>query len=194
MDPVGVEAAGYRLVADGGGGDRSAALFIHPPAHDPQGLADVGGNLRLALGGGVIAPDAEHGADDQRFVLVKRGAHKRIIAEAVRTAAGFVAVKFVALAQHIVVVAVGVDNGVALLHNGRRGGHGISVPPGGPVADLDVLVKGHGGIIIIVDAVIEGPGGQVQALEDAGQGINIVCKVAVPPGADQMAKAMPPEE
>ena len=64
---------------------------------------------------------------------------------------------------------MGVDHLVALGGDGGSGGNIVAAPAGGPVADLVSLVRLDGDVVVlVVEAVIEGPGGHAQVDDDGG--------------------------
>ena len=182
-----VKAAGYHGLIQVIG-----IAAIHGKAHCPHGKADFLGLLGLSFRAGVIAPQAEHSADDG-------GAAQRCAANLVVAPVGGIgiaAVKIIVLTQHIIEIAGGVDDLEAVTGQVGCGTEGIAAPAAGPVAHHNVLIKGVGlgtngctGSVAVFNAVVEGNGGHARLFHHGRELVDILDKVAVLIAALEVAKA-----
>ena len=190
---IGVDAAiGVEAAGDNGGIQPGGVAAVHRKAHCAQRQADLRRLLRLRLCAGVVAPHAEHAADD-------RGRAQRRAADLIVVPVGCIgiaAVEVVILAEDIVKVAGGVDDAEAVAREVRRRARRIAAPAARPVAHDDVLIKGigrgtDGGARPVgkLDAVVEGDGRHARALHHRGELVDVLDEVAVFAAALQAAKA-----
>ena len=145
-----------------------------------------GGNNSIAViltvGIAHIAPDAEHSTVGGKVT----GALEVIVGKA--GGLGNTALP-TAVAQHPIIVTMGVDHLMALLADGSGRSQVIASPARGPIADLDGLVDAVRGVILIIDAVVEGAGGHALVDNDLGGGVQIVHKALVFASGIQALKA-----
>ena len=182
-----IKAAGYHGLIEAAG-----IAAVHGKAHCPEGQADLLRLLCLRLCAGIIAPHAEHAADHRGRI---DGCAAHLIVAPVGSI-GIAAVKVIALAQHIVEVAGGIDDLEPVAGKIGCGAEAIATPAAGPIAHHDVLIKGVGGrasrcagLVAVFDAVVKGNGGHARLLYHGGKLVDVLNEVAVLIGALEIAKA-----
>ena len=74
---------------------------------------------------------------------------------------------------------MGIDHAVTFVCNGTGACYIVSVPAGGPIANLNVSINSYTAIRSIIETVIEDAGGHVFAFNIAGQAVNEGNKTAV---------------
>ena len=134
---------------------------------------------------GLVAPQAGHGTQDSGVIAAGDIGDGGIDHGGGSTG---VAVGAGGAAQDIVPAVVGVQDLVALGGQGGGGSDLVAAPAGGPVGGHDVGVKG-GGIVVEVQAVVEGDGSHARSLDGGGDTVDIVGKLIVQARGLQMAEA-----